>query len=76
MRDTSTRAVAGVPRAGAVGRPAFLRAPGALLRFLVPEAADEMALASQRVVPEKALGLGFRFEFPDLGPAIKDLLNP
>ena len=60
--------------ASAVGRPAIFRAPAGVLRLLVREAADEMVLASQRVVPEKALAMGFSFRFPELKPALEDLL--
>jgi uncharacterized protein (TIGR01777 family) len=35
----------------------------------------ELALFSRYVVPRRFLGLGFRFQFPDLGPALDDLLR-
>jgi uncharacterized protein (TIGR01777 family) len=57
-----------------LGRPAPWRVPAALLRFALREAADETVLASQRAVPAKALGLEFRFRFPELEPALRDLL--
>lgn len=58
--------------ARAVGRPAFLRAPEWLLRA-GGEQAREMLLASQRVVPARALDAGFAFRFPDLDSALADL---
>jgi uncharacterized protein len=54
-------------------RPARLRVPEAALRLLVGELADVL-LASQRVVPAKALELGYEFRFPALEPALRDLL--
>jgi NAD dependent epimerase/dehydratase family enzyme len=37
------------------------------------ELADAIA-GGQRVVPRRAQDLGFSFRFPELGPALKDLL--
>lgn len=55
-------------------RPSLLPTPAAALRLALGEMA-EVVLASQRVVPRKALDLGYRFRFPDLGPALRDLLG-
>jgi uncharacterized protein len=55
-------------------RPAFLLAPDAALRLVLGETAD-VVLASQRVVPAKALALGFRFRFPEIEGALRDLLR-
>lgn len=55
-------------------RPSFFPAPAAALRLALGETAD-VVLASQRVVPAKALALGFRFRFPDLREALRDLLR-
>jgi NAD dependent epimerase/dehydratase family enzyme len=35
----------------------------------------DVVVASQRVVPRKALDLGYRFRFERLGPALQDLLG-
>jgi uncharacterized protein (TIGR01777 family) len=61
--------------ADVLGRPAFLPAPAFALRLVLPQAADEMLLVSQRVVPQRARQLGFAFEHPELGPALHDLLG-
>lgn len=58
----------------ALHRPSLLPAPAAALRLALGEMAD-VVLASQRVVPAKALALGYAFRFPDLGPALRDLLG-
>jgi uncharacterized protein (TIGR01777 family) len=57
----------------ALSRPSLVPAPGFAIRALLGELA-EVVLASQRVVPKKALDLGYRFSFPELGPALADLL--
>ena len=55
-------------------RPALLPVPRAALRLALGELA-EVVLASQRVVPRRALELGYRFRFPALEPALRDLLR-
>jgi len=57
-----------------VGRPAPWRVPAVLLR-LAGDFAGETVLASVRAVPAKALGLGFRFRYGELKPALWDLLG-
>ncbi|WP_242370655.1 TIGR01777 family oxidoreductase [Anaeromyxobacter sp. SG26] len=57
-----------------LGRPSFLAAPEVAVRFAVGEAA-EAVLGSQRVVPRKALELGYRFRFPNLEAALRELLG-
>ncbi len=54
-------------------RPNLLPVPAAALRLAVGEMA-EVLLASQRVVPARAQALGYRFKFPELEPALRDLL--
>ena len=56
-------------------RPGWLVAPAWILRFMLKEAADEMLLSSQRVVPRRLAEEGFTFHFPDVKIAIQDLLN-
>ena len=59
----------------ALHRPAVLPVPAFALRLALGEMA-EMLLASQRVVPEQAEAAGFQFRFPQLGPALGDVLVP
>ncbi len=56
-----------------LSRPSLLRAPAFAVRAALGEMA-EVVLASQRVVPMRALALGYRFRFPSLEPALRDLL--
>jgi len=56
-----------------LGRPSALPAPAFAIRLVLGELADTV-LASLRVVPEKAVALGYRFRFPELEPALRELL--
>jgi uncharacterized protein (TIGR01777 family) len=55
-------------------RPAFLRAPAFLLRTVLGDLSHEL-LDSKRVLPAAACEHGFGFQFPELEPALKDLLG-
>ncbi len=56
----------------ALGRPAVLPAPAFALRAVLGrELADEMLLASQRVLPTALLAAGFVFDDPELAPALE-----
>jgi len=60
--------------AGAVHRPAFLVVPRfALAGALGPELADQVLLASQRVLPVRLQAVGHRFAHPDLAAALNAL---
>jgi uncharacterized protein (TIGR01777 family) len=58
----------------AISRPSLLSAPEIALRLAVGEMAD-VVLSSQRVLPAKALALGYRFAFPTVDAALADLLR-
>lgn len=58
----------------AVHRPAMLRVPEFALKLLFGEMA-EVLLASQRVLPAAVESAGFRFRYPQLGPALAELLG-
>lgn len=60
--------------AEALRRPAFFPVPALALKLLFGEMA-EVVLASLRVTPEKAEHSGFRFEWPELRPALLQLLQ-
>ena len=55
-------------------RPAFLRAPEFAVRLALGEAA-QMVLASQCVLPTRALALGYDFRFAQLDSALQDLIG-
>jgi len=55
-------------------RPGFLPVPGIALRIAVGEMADSL-LQGQRAVPSRLLEMGYVFRWPDLEPALRDLLD-
>jgi uncharacterized protein (TIGR01777 family) len=55
-------------------RPSIFKVPEFAIKLILGESA-EMVLASQRVSSKKLLGANFEFQFPELGLALKDLLN-
>jgi uncharacterized protein (TIGR01777 family) len=57
--------------ARALGRPAAVPAPAALLRVVAGELADALVLASQRVSSAKLEASGFRFLHRELEPALR-----
>ncbi len=56
-----------------LGRPAWIRVPGPILRLLLGEMAS-LVLEGQRAVPQRLLDIGFSFRFPDAEAALRDLL--
>lgn len=58
----------------AVSRPALLPTPAFALKLIFGEMAS-ILLEGQRVLPKKLLDNGYRFRFPELGPALSDLLT-
>ncbi|MDH5521304.1 MAG: TIGR01777 family oxidoreductase [Acidimicrobiia bacterium] len=56
-------------------RPTILPLPAAGARLLLGEMADEMLLASARVVPARLERAGFVFDDPSLGAALERLLG-
>ena len=61
--------------AEALHRPAFITVPAWLLRLQFGVVADEVLLASARVVPKKLCASGFRFKYSDLSDALHSILN-
>jgi len=58
----------------ATHRRSWLRIPAPLIRLAMGEAAI-LPLGSRRILPARALELGYRFRWTDLGPAIADVLR-
>jgi len=57
----------------ALRRPALFPVPAFALKAMFGEM-SEMLLSSQRVLPKAAESGGYRFQFPQLGEALRDLL--
>ena len=55
-------------------RPAIVPLPGVLLRLALGEVAN-LVLDGQHVTPSRAQAEGFSFRFPELEPALRDLLG-
>jgi uncharacterized protein (TIGR01777 family) len=55
-------------------RPAIAPAPRFAVRLMRGEELTDAILSSLRVVPRRALDLGYEFRFTDLEPALRDLL--
>lgn len=55
-------------------RPCWLPVPAFMVRLLIGEAAM-VVIKGQRVVPRRALKLGYEFKYPDLELALRDLLK-
>lgn len=60
--------------AAALHRPALAAVPAFALKLMFGEMASVL-LDSQRVLPKGAEAAGFRFRYPDLAPALADLLR-
>ncbi|WP_373499710.1 TIGR01777 family oxidoreductase [Desulfococcus sp.] len=55
-------------------RPALVPVPGCVIRTALGELGGVL-LSSQRVLPVRLLDSGFRFEYPDIAPALKHLIR-
>ena len=64
-----TRALAKV-----LHRPALFPVPPIALRLLLGGSADELLLASQRVVPTRLVASGFQFQFGEIESGIRAAL--
>jgi uncharacterized protein (TIGR01777 family) len=60
--------------ASALNRPCVFRAPAFVLRLAMGEMADALLLKGQRVVPTRAIKMGFQFRYRDLEPALAAIL--
>jgi NAD dependent epimerase/dehydratase family enzyme len=59
-----------------LGRPALFPVPAFALRLALGPTADELLLASQRVIPNRLLEAGFEFEQPAIENALRAVLRP
>ena len=54
-----------------LNRPTALAMPAFAARLAFGEMADEMLLASQRVLPKKLAQIGYQFTYPDIDRALR-----
>lgn len=57
-----------------LNRPTALAMPAFAARLAFGEMADEVLMASQKVIPKKLIAAGFVFKYPELEPTLKHLL--
>ena len=57
-----------------MNRPSLLPVPAFMLHVLLGEVAD-VVLEGQRALPKRLQSLGYNFRFPELEPALRDLLS-
>jgi hypothetical protein len=57
-----------------LGRPAFLPAPGFMLKLILGEFGS-ILLEGQRVLPQKLLKAGFQFQYPEIEGALKQVIQ-
>ena len=58
----------------ALHRPSLVPVPAFALRIAVGELADSL-LTGQRVIPERALALGYHFRYPDIDQAMRGIFG-
>ena len=58
-----------------LGRPVIFPLPGFVLRIVLGEVAG-LVLGGQHVTPGRAVTEGFTFRFPEIEPALRNLLDP
>ena len=57
-----------------LGRPAFLPAPGFMLKLVLGEFGS-ILLKGQRVLPQKLLQAGFQFSYPEIDRALRQVIR-
>jgi len=57
-----------------MGRPAFLPAPGFMLRLVLGEFGS-ILLEGQRVLPQKLMQAGFQFSYPEIDRALRQVIR-
>lgn len=58
----------------AIGRPSWLPVPGFMLRLMLGEVAGVL-IGSTKAIPARAQETGYVFKYPEVGPALRDLLG-
>jgi uncharacterized protein len=58
-----------------LGKPAWMHVPGIFLKAVLGAMAEETVLSSQNIYPHKLLKEGYKFEYPHLSDALRNLLS-
>ncbi len=59
-----------------LSRPAIVGLPAFAARLMLGEMVDELLLASARIEPARLTDSGFKFQFPELEPALRHMVAP
>jgi uncharacterized protein (TIGR01777 family) len=59
-----------------LSRPTLLPMPAFAARLAMGEMANDLLLASQRIIPAKLQRAGYRFKFPEVEESLRHLLTP
>ena len=59
----------------ALGRPAFLPAPGFALKLIFGEMAQDLLLDGQKVLPRRLESAGYKFQHTGVGDALADVVS-
>ncbi len=55
-------------------RPSSIQVPACILKCMLGEMAEPLLLQGQKIIPQKIIDTGFKFRFPKLEDALRDLL--
>ena len=56
-----------------LGSPSWTKLPGFFAKLILGEMAESLLLADQQVLPQRLLGQGFVFSFPELSTALSEI---
>ena len=55
-------------------RPSWMRVPACIVNLVLGEMAEPLLLHGQKMIPKKLIDNGYKFQFPNLEDALRDLL--
>nr|KAF6388752.1 short chain dehydrogenase/reductase family 39U member 1 [Myotis myotis] len=72
--STTTNAEFAQALGTALGRPAFIPLPSAVVQAVFGQERAIMLLEGQKVIPRRTLATGYQYSFPELGAALKEIV--
>ncbi|XP_015417557.1 PREDICTED: epimerase family protein SDR39U1 isoform X3 [Myotis davidii] len=72
--STTTNAEFAQALGTALGRPAFIPLPSAVVQAVFGQERAIMLLEGQKVIPRRTLATGYQYSFPELGAALKEII--
>ena len=61
--------------AGVLWRPAILPTPSFAINCIFGQERGKLLLEGQKVIPKRTLELGYKFQYPELKPALADIVK-